>query len=129
ADPITFQSVKLAFAKVTKLDSGHVDIAWNTEDVRDVQLATEPFAHGMSKMVYKMRIGTEPFVAKRCAKIPETGLPPNLRSAHLAVKATPLPMEENTSYLTAELRIQHSGVYFLDEFYAAARKAQERVST
>ncbi|ESK86079.1 hypothetical protein Moror_9360 [Moniliophthora roreri MCA 2997] len=64
ANPIMFQSIKLAFEKVTKLESGHVDITWNTEDVRNVQLATEPFAHSMSKIVYKMRVGTEAFVAK-----------------------------------------------------------------
>ncbi|ESK81313.1 hypothetical protein Moror_12117, partial [Moniliophthora roreri MCA 2997] len=52
-DEVGFQSIKLAFAKVTKLESGHVDITWNTEDVQNVQLATEPFTHGMSKMVYK----------------------------------------------------------------------------
>ncbi|KAG7087992.1 hypothetical protein E1B28_012031 [Marasmius oreades] len=108
-----FESVKLLLAHVNVLESGWVDIKWEAGDTKKAEIATVPCAHGTSKLVYKLKIGGERFVAKRYANIPSGGFALRSKPVTIAAQARPLHMVTNAEYLknfmqTHEQRVNRS---------------------
>ncbi|KAG7091746.1 hypothetical protein E1B28_008147 [Marasmius oreades] len=123
-----FESVKLLLAHVNVLESGWVDIKWEAGDTKKAEIVTVPCAHGTSKLVYKLKIGGERFVAKRYANIPSGGFALRSKPVTIAAQARPLHMVTNAEYLVKETEVQYSMKYFLEEFYANARTTGESFS-
>ncbi|KAJ8089942.1 hypothetical protein PM082_018520 [Marasmius tenuissimus] len=122
----TPETVKLVFTKIEHLDDGEVYIDWEDGNTVDVTNEAEPIAHRSSKLVYKMISGNKVYVAKRFAEIPDRGLPRGGANASQLTQA--LTLVQNEEYLTAELRTQYRGDYFLKAYYCEARKRQMSVT-